>query len=503
MTNSENDTGAGNTRKTAAMPGKVIESRPVAAGDPAGATAKGGDITPADSNLLGQPQGQPRPAAAKKPGADQKDQTGDKPLRLTQPAAAGGAAKPGKADPEVAQSGIPKTSRPEVAKAEPAKAESTKPEPAKPEPAKPAPAPVPVTVQRRGGFWPLAFGGAVAAGLGAAATIWALPHLPPGWLPEQPVEVVEQGSGITLDDVRGEISTALETLTPPDAPDLSALETRLDEIEGNVAQTGEQARQAGETAAQEAIAALTLPDEGASPQAVAALAQQVQQQAAQIAELAARPALDPALAERMQALVAQGETLEAQLAAAAADAESRIADAQSEAERLQQAAAESTRRAEALAAIASLQTALDQGVSTDAAAEQLRSAGVEPPAAVTAGAPTLAALQADYPAAARAALRAALREDASDGGALGAVGNFLRVQTGARSVTPRDGDDPDAVLSRAGAAVDAGNIGAALSEIGTLPETARNVAPMAEWLAGAQAWQAAHDALSELSGQSN
>ncbi|MDO5632461.1 MAG: hypothetical protein Q4G22_11570 [Paracoccus sp. (in: a-proteobacteria)] len=493
MTNPENDAGAKDAKKKAAEPGKVIESRPVAAGDQTGAMAKGGDISPADSNLLGQPQGKPRPAAAKKPGA------GEKPLRLTQTAPAAADAVKDKAKSVKAESDLTESSIPKTAKTEPAKAELQKTAPASP----PAPAPVPVTVPRRGGFLPLAFGGAVAAGLGAAATIWALPHLPPGWLPEQPGEVVEQGSGVTLEDVRGEISTALETLTPPDAPDLSALETRLDGIENSVTQIGEQARQAGQAAAQEAIAALTLPDAGASPQAMAALARQVQQQAAQIAELTARTAVDPALAERMQALVAQGETLESQLAAAAADAESRISQAQSEAERLQQAATESTRRAEALAAIAALQAALDQGVSTDAAAEQLRSAGVEPPTAVTAGAPTLAGLQSDYPAAARAALRAALREDASDGGALSAVGNFLRVQTGARSVTPREGGDPDAILSRAGAAVSAGDIAAALSEIGMLPEAARNVPLMAEWLAGAQSWQAAHDALSELSGHSN
>ncbi|MDO5706527.1 MAG: hypothetical protein Q4G49_15865 [Paracoccus sp. (in: a-proteobacteria)] len=480
MTNPEQDTGAkaGDAKKQAAKPGSVIESTPVGAGYAAKPAATGGEITPADSNLLGKPKDKPRPAAAK------KGETGDKPLKLND--AASKDAKPARA-----AAGKPEAARADAPKSEPSRPASV-------------PAPVPAPAQRRDGFWPLALGGAVAAGLGAAATIWALPHLPPGWLPEQqPVEVVEQGSGVTLDDVRDEISTALDAQITPEGPDLSALETRLDGIEGQLAQAADQARQAGQTAAQEAIAALPAADEGASPQALTALTQQVEQQAARIEELTARPALDPAVADRLQALVAQGESLESQLADAARQAEARISDAQAEAEKLQQAATESTRRAEALAAIAALQTALDQGVSTDAAADQLRSAGVEPPEAVTAGAPTLATLQAEYDDAARAALRAALRSEASDSRAFGAVGNFLRAQTGARSVTARDGTDPDAVLSRAGAAVGSGDIAAALSEIDTLPESARTAPAMAEWLTGARAYVTAHDALTELSGQTN
>lgn len=56
-------------------------------------------------------------------------------------------------------------------------------------------------------------------------------------------------------------------------------------------------------------------------------------------------------------------------------------------------------------------------------------------------------------------------------------------QLGARSVTPREGDDPDAVLSRAEAAVVDGQLDAALAEIAALPETAR--AEMAGWEAAA------------------
>ena len=96
-----------------------------------------------------------------------------------------------------------------------------------------------------------------------------------------------------------------------------------------------------------------------------------------------------------------------------------------------------------------------------------------------------AALQESFPDAARAAL-AAYRADAPLGDGAGSrLTNFLRAQTGARSVTPREGDDPDAVLSRAEAAVRAGAVTDALAEIETLPDVARS--PLEDWIGDARA----------------
>lgn len=81
--------------------------------------------------------------------------------------------------------------------------------------------------------------------------------------------------------------------------------------------------------------------------------------------------------------------------------------------------------------------------------------------------------------------------------------NFLRAQTGIRSVAPREGDDPDAVLSRANAEVEAGQIGAALDEIQALPDAAKSAPSMADWIAGATAYRDAQSALSDLSANSN
>jgi len=58
------------------------------------------------------------------------------------------------------------------------------------------------------------------------------------------------------------------------------------------------------------------------------------------------------------------------------------------------------------------------------------------------------------------------------------------VQTGVRSLEPREGNDPDAVLSRAEAAVRAGDLGAALDEITALPDPGQ--AALADWAATAQ-----------------
>ena len=498
MTNPDNDTGIADLpQKKAAADGPVIESRPVDPGSAETATRPGAEIRPADSSLLGEAEADPLPAAAKRTAG------AGAPPDLIHPA------EPAEPAPELDQPGPDSVEPPHLvadtyqtpADAAPGSRVPPSGHPAEaPRETAPLPAPAPVVVQRRGGFWPMVFGGIVAAGLGAAAAIWALPHLPPAWLPAQPApQPGEPAPGLTADDVRSEIRIALAELPAAESPaafDSSALEARID---GVVAE----ARQAAEASAQQAIAALPAAAPAVAPEELAALTQQVEAQAAKVAELESRPVVDPAMLDRMQTLADQANALQAQIAAAAQQAQTTITDAQAEAERMQQATADATRRAEALAAVAALQTALEQGVSTDAAAQQLRDAGVEPPAAVTAGAPTLVELQEGYDAAARAALRVALRESASDQGAVGVVGNFLRAQTGARSVTPREGSDPDAILSRAGAAVAAGDIKTALAEIAPLPEPARAAQPMAEWLAGAQAYDAAHDALSELSGASN
>lgn len=314
-----------------------------------------------------------------------------------------------------------------------------------------------VTV-RKTGFWQMLLGGACAAALGALAAIWV-------W-PQTPAEAVDTAS------IRAEAVAAAKEAA---GTEIAALRDEL-------------------------ASAAPAPDTNAQA-AVEALQQQLDEQAQRLDELAARPALEPGMAQRIQDLAAQAQALEGQIQAAAEQAQSRITAAQSEAEKMQAAATDSTRRAEAVAAIASLQAALDRGVTPDEARQTLEGAGMDAPEPLTREVPSLVSLQSDFPQAARAALRDSLREAGADGG--NALTRFFRAQTGARSVAPRAGDDPDAILSRANAEVEKGRIDAALTEMAALPESAKSAPAMAGWLTRAQTYADAKAALNALSAPSN
>jgi hypothetical protein len=111
------------------------------------------------------------------------------------------------------------------------------------------------------------------------------------------------------------------------------------------------------------------------------------------------------------------------------------------------------------------------------------------------GIASLPALQQSFPEAARAALEASLKAD------MGAtwserVRNFLRASTGARALTPQEGDDPDAVLSRAEAALAKGDTAAALAELDTLPVAGQLA--LQDWRDRVEARDAAISALAPL-----
>jgi hypothetical protein len=109
---------------------------------------------------------------------------------------------------------------------------------------------------------------------------------------------------------------------------------------------------------------------------------------------------------------------------------------------------------------------------------------------------TLTALQAGFPDAARAALSAARATEAAEGETSSRLGAFFRDQLGMRSLSPQDGSDADAVLSRAEAALTSGDLGATVSELAGLPDSAKPA--MADWLAAAQARLDALAALAAL-----
>lgn len=305
----------------------------------------------------------------------------------------------------------------------------------------PVPKTEPPATERRGGLVPLVLGGMIAAAIGAGAALYFFPQ---GWQPADTaslearlatLEARAQDDGIA---VLADRLTAMETAIP----DLQPLEDRL--------------------AALESGGDLLAPLEDRLRQ------------------------LEGSLSERIEAEIA---------GALEAAREGQAAQAQA-IETAQQDLAAAQTRLEARAAIAQLAAAAENGAPAPDALPPIAALTDLPPAMETfrTGLPQLRALQSSFPAAARDALAAApVTEDSS---AADRLMRFLRSQTGARSLIPRDGTDTDAILSRAEAHLRTADLPATLAELDTLPEAP--AAALAEWRRQAEARLAALAALAEV-----
>lgn len=108
----------------------------------------------------------------------------------------------------------------------------------------------------------------------------------------------------------------------------------------------------------------------------------------------------------------------------------------------------------------------------DAIPNQLRSLAQE-------GVQTYQELRDSFAETARSALNAA-RDELNESEGFTGIGNYLRKQFQARSVTPKTGDDADAVLSRAEQALRENDLNGALNELDALPDAARD--QMQPWI---------------------
>jgi hypothetical protein len=326
------------------------------------------------------------------------------------------------------------------------------------------PAPAVPSTAPRSGFAGMVLGGALAAGLGYALAIFVpvLPEPPaaPQIAPELEARLAALSDRVAAleplaaqGQALADRLAVLETAEPPSAPptvDLSPVQAGLSALESRLA----------------AIEAL--PVEGNTAGSAALLAR-----------------ID-ALSSELAALKTEGAMARSTIEAMAADAEARRAAAEAEAEALRaqaQAAAAKTLRD---AALGQVQAAMETGAPFAAPLAGLGLAEVPEPLASVAetGVPTLAALTEDFPPAARAALSAA-RHATTGGDLTQRLTSFLETATGARSLAPREGSDPDAILSRAEAALRGGDLSAALAEIAALPPEGQ--AELAEWSARATA----------------
>ena len=357
-----------------------------------------------------------------------------------------------------------------------------------PEPA-PAPAPPAERPARRGGAAGLLVGGFLAASAGFLAAQYAGNGRWP--FPEREDPAARLAARLDADEERlaalesaiARIDRASQSFAGTD--DLNALRARLDEL---AAARADQAARLEKDIAEigqrlSLLEQQSLIPEGTSP------------------EEAARAAA--ALESRIEALRSelQGRisALEDELASLREEQRAGLARSSEEARRKAEAEA---RQAAFRAAIAKLRAAFETGAPLAPALGQLADLGIAPPAPLEdmaqSGVPTLAALQESFPEHARAALNAAARAEAEAGKA-SPLTTFLRTQLGARSLTPREGDDADAVLSRAEAALRAGDLETALKELDRLPDPGK--AEMAPWRAEAERRLAALAALDELAAQ--
>jgi hypothetical protein len=337
---------------------------------------------------------------------------------------------------------------------------------------------------RRGSALPAIAGGVVAAAFGFGAAQF----VPDGW-PLQSTAALEAS-----------LATQSERLASAEA-EVARLSAALAAVE---------ARPAADPGLATRIAAIeATPSFDPAP-----LTERLSELEADIAAFAAMPAdgsaassaaQTAALAElrrEVEALKANPGGTAADITAASEAAAAQMAEAEARAAELRAAAEAEAAQSIVRASLRQIAVALESGGPFEAALADFDPALVPPVLATHAatGLPTLTDLRSGFPDAARAALDVALRADMGETWG-DRVTSFLRSQTGARSLTPRDGDDPDAVLSRIEAALAAGSVADGLALLPSLPEVSQTA--MAEWLTQAQLHlegQQAHAALTAAVG---
>ncbi|MBL8562804.1 MAG: hypothetical protein JNN06_11035 [Gemmobacter sp.] len=299
-----------------------------------------------------------------------------------------------------------------------------------------------------GRFLGLVTGGALAAGAGFGLATYGVQQ---GW-PLLQAPATESTASQELAALKAEV-TRLAALpqTEPTAPvDLKPLEDRLTALEAAPARPADLAPLEARMADLEARLASATPG---NPEAITAR-------------------IEAEVAARMDAVTAETDRLR------------------------REAEAAQTRAAER-AALLALQGAMASGLGLPEAIAGTEGLTLPPALTGWTKAPvTRSALRDSFPEAARAALAAAREAEQAQGSTTERLTTFLMNQTGARSTTAREGDDPDAVLSRMEAAVTAGDLPAALALRPALPEPAQ--APLADWAARAEALLAAETALAAL-----
>lgn len=328
--------------------------------------------------------------------------------------------------------------------------------------AAPQPAPAAPPARKSGWGGPV-LGGVIAAGLGFGLA----QYLPLASYLGVSTATIGQEDIAALKSEVADLRAALAALP---SGDTAALSNRLTTVEGQIA----------------ALAPTDLTD------ITARLAALEQRPVGSLsgADAAALAALQTEVSAMKSAGISQ-----TQVDAATAALQAKLDDALAAAEAMQSSATETAQKSAQRAALLQIGAALDSGAAFGSALQAFDTPLPDALTANAAGLASLKSLQDSFPQAARAALDAALKSDMGDGWTDRAL-SFLRTQVGARSLSPREGADPDAILSRAEAALIAGDVPAALTELDALPDIAKTA--MADWRLAADQRQAAQSALATL-----
>lgn len=341
---------------------------------------------------------------------------------------------------------------PDAEDAEPSEEAAATAAPAPEEPVNlpPAVTPDPVVI-RKGGFVPMVLGGLVAGAIGFGVAHYVLP-----------------GTGADP-----EAFAALQRAQADQADVDSQLAERVEQLETGADLDDLKAGQSDNLSA------------------ISALADRLSDLETRLGEIETRPAGEGPSGAAIAAYERELSDLKAAVGAMQDNAKLLEENAQ--------AAAQATLQR---AALTRIMTALDTGAGFDSALTDLESLGVDVPETLrqaSGGIPSLTDLQEEFPDLARAALSASREatRDADGGG----FSSFLRNQLGARSLAPREGNDPDAVLSRAEAAAREGRLTDALAELEALPDEGR--AALAGWASHVSQRLEAVAAAQELGDQLN
>ncbi len=376
----------------------------------------------------------------------------------------------------------------------------------------------------RGSFAAKALTALVLLLLGAAIGIWAAPRIAPmlpsgmapvaNWLTpgaagaEDEIAALEQRLDAELAALNQQVRDLPDAATLESSVD-SAVDARVEaartELASQIDDLRQTLQQADPAAIGDRVGRLEASVGGATAE-LASLRDQIASGAASLSADASQ-SIDTYRAELEGVRAQVGDlsgavsALDGRLDAVRSEAEAEIEAAQTEAQQVQQTAQAERDLSAAQADLAAVSAAIAAGEPyADALSGLAAATGATPPASLEAGAdsgvPSALELRESFGPAAHDAIRATITASAGEG-MFARARAFAESQVASRSLTPRAGQDPDAVLSRMEDALSRDDVAAALEEANALPSEATQA--MSDWLAAARLRADAKAGLAELS----